>query len=334
MARRESGEFFSANLSQMGPVKFDVRTGELEQPEPKVTTAPIVPVVPVVAAPPAPVIWGTETKQLEATSSAASAPAWVAGRRSAAPTARAAQTVDLDGFSASSPDAQRVELVQLKAKREGLQGRVFGRVEALDKKWGETLPSTKVRALRHYERAPNHLPTKPKKEFDRLVTQSEKHESSIVSLKGELDTMCRPAECTPAEAAVREEVAGRLADERAAQKDVIITATGVVDDQGLKIERLAITEQIIDPDAPEVGFGDSLMSMLEDLMDLSALIDECTEAFEEKSREREREKVDDIDRKVVKRKLLERDVTFRQINADYQRQLDHAPAPRGVRFFG
>lgn len=299
--------------------------------------------------PPAPIIWGQITKveptpspdtsAAVAASTGSVSTAWVP-RRASAVTANH----NVDKFVASSPDAQRAELTAMKAERDALGGRVQTRVAQLDAKWNS--PSlrtwTKVEALRHYHEKTQHLREGPRQELDKVVAKSEGEQRTINDLRAKADGMCRPEACTPAEQAERDQVAAQLAAARRSQAEAVVKATDLVDNQGLRVERLAITEQIIDPEAPAEGLADSLMSLVDSLFDLSEMVDDFVERFEERAEERiekeairkEAAKKDLIKQDTLRRTFRKKEDIYKHINANYLKVRVKEKQARGNDFFG
>lgn len=295
-------------------------------------TRVVAPVLP----PPQPVIWGLIPKPSDPAADTAAAVGAATGSGSAraaawgpARSSVIAANRNRDRFVGETPDAQRAELSKVKAEREAVGAKVTKRVAELDARWNS--PSmrtwTKVEALRQYHERTQHLRHGPRGELDKAVTESEQAQRDINALRAKSDTMCRPDDCTQSEKAERDEVAGQLADAREAQKQAVVKATGIVDNQGLKVERLALTEQLIDPDAPAEGLGGTLLAWVEEYFDLSALMEVFEVILEEEKKAAKKADAEKQERMEDERELadntariLKREQALKELNARYLRE--------------
>lgn len=162
----------------------------------------------------------------------------------------------------AAADQQKV-VEAAKAEREQLGGQIVARVEVLDHKWNNSRLSTRTDALREYEeRCEGRLDGKSRRKLDGLVGRSEDSQRKINELRVKIDQLPKTPEAKKAQVALRTELARELHRARDEQSRAVKEATAVVDAAGLKTDRLAVTEQIIDPSAPAQGSGDSLLDKI------------------------------------------------------------------------
>lgn len=177
----------------------------------------------------------------------------------------APKQVDLDqaAFRALAPAEQKKLVAAAKAEHTQLGNEINQRVEVLDRKWKNSRLSTRTEALREYqERGGRRLGRRQRQRLDGLVTRSEDAQRRINVLRAKIDALPKTPEAKKAQAELRNELARELRRARDEQSKVVKEATAVVDAEGLKVDRLAVTEQIIDPTAPAPGSGQSLLEKI------------------------------------------------------------------------
>ncbi len=185
--------------------------------------------------------------------------------RSASPSALwgdAPKQVNLDAaaFAALAPAEQQKVVEAAKVERAELGGEIVNRVEVLDRKWNNSRLSTRTEALREYhDCSGGRLDGRSRRKLDGLVDRSEESQRRINELRVKIDALPKTPESKKAQVALRTELARELRKARDEQSKVVKEATAVVDAAGLKVDRLAVTEQIIDPSAPAQGSGGSLL---------------------------------------------------------------------------
>lgn len=185
--------------------------------------------------------------------------------RSASPSALwgdAPRQVNLDpaAFAALAPAEQHKVVEAAKVERAELGGEIVNRVEVLDHKWNNSRLSTRTEALREYhDCSAGRLDGRSLRRLDGLVVRSEESQRKINELRVKIDALPKTPESKKAQVELRTELARELRKARVEQSKVVKEATAVVDAAGLKVDRLAVTEQIIDPSAPAQGSGGSLL---------------------------------------------------------------------------
>lgn len=214
---------------------------------------------------------------------------------------------------AALPPADRAaKLAELQVRRDEMQAKILVRVTELEKKWEAAPTATKAAALREYLETSQQLDPATRRQLRGKVEQAEDCHQRIDALRGKRDGL-PPARRANAEMRARR---GELNRElRAARKDekvAVKEATKVVDDAGLKVDRLAVTEQVIDPSAPKATSDNSLLGMLKSFFTLNwltswvhMLVDKATEDLsEKKSTERADVLARDLDNQQVQQRLV------------------------------
>jgi uncharacterized protein YnzC (UPF0291/DUF896 family) len=165
----------------------------------------------------------------------------------------------VDAFRAMSPAAQTSTLESIRAERAQLGQEIEARVEQLDRKWRHSRLSTRTEALQHYEGASGRLPRGKRRELRAHVIQALEAQARIEELSARVAELPKTPEAKREQAALRAELAKELRRAREEQSKAVAAATAILDQEGLKVDRLAVTEQIIDPTAPAQGSGGSLL---------------------------------------------------------------------------
>ena len=150
-----------------------------------------------------------------------------------------------------SPTQQVEKLAELRAERGELQGKIIDRMKELDAKWETCSPETKLAALKTYAAKSDQLDPATRQVLNRMIRQAENAQGRIDGLKSRRDCMPPSRGATPEVKAERSELAAELRAARKDHKEAVKEATAVIDDKGLKADRLAVTEQVIDPNAPK-----------------------------------------------------------------------------------
>ncbi len=187
--------------------------------------------------------------------------------------APATNELDVDAFQKLSPAEQQAQLTTLREERQQLSAQIQARLAKLDIKWNNSRLVTRTEALRDYQEQTKHLDPATKQELDGLLHRAEASQRSINTLRAKIDRLPKTPEAKKAQAALRTQLAKELRAARAEQSKVVKAATTVVDQQGLKADRLAVTEQVIDPSAPKPGSGDTLLEKVTRFLHLDGFLD-------------------------------------------------------------
>lgn len=183
----------------------------------------------------------------------------------------AAGELTREQFAALSPADQATQLQATRAERDLVEKEIATIVERLDKKWNHSRLTTRTGALKHYEREGRHLGGGRRRQLRELVAKSETAQKKIDELKARAAALPDTPEAKKELAALRSEIARELRKARAEQSAAVKAATELVDQEGLKVDRLAVTEQVIDPSAPKSGSGGSLLDKIARFFKLDSL---------------------------------------------------------------
>jgi hypothetical protein len=208
-----------------------------------------------------------------------------------------ADDFDPKQFAALTPAQQHDQLQALRTQRNELKSQIEARLQQLDVKWDRSRVSTRSEALREYQEASRALDPATRHELDGLLNRAERAQRTINHLRVETDKLGHKG---PRHTAERDRLAAELRRARADQSKAVAAATTLVDDQGLKADRLAVTEQVIDPNAPAPGSGQTLLEKFATFFHLDFLIGAVEQVFtslrkadDARQAEREREQQED-----------------------------------------
>jgi len=171
-------------------------------------------------------------------------------------------SLDQASFQKLSPAEQHAAIVALREERNQLGAEIQARLAKLDIKWNNSRLVTRTEALRDYQEQTKNLDPATKHELDALLEKSEAAQRKINDVRARIDRLPKTPEAKKAQAALRSQLARELRSARSEQSKVVKAATAVVDEKGLKTDRLATTEQVIDPSAPAPGSGSSLLDKI------------------------------------------------------------------------
>ncbi len=237
------------------------------------------------------------------------------GERAVAPVG---EQLDVEAFKKLPPEQMKEKLAQLEGERDTLRGQVQARVGQLDRRWNHARLATRTEALREFQEGDHGLDASANAQLDQLVARAEDAQRRINVLRARTDALGKSPADKEANAAARHELALQLVAARKAQSTAVKAATTAVDANGLKVDRLATTEQTIDPGAPVRGSGTSLLDMVTQFFHLSWLVDTFHDVFKsvstviadrsEKRHERAaEEKAQDADLRAFEKQLLLRE---------------------------
>lgn len=194
-----------------------------------------------------------------------------------APATKPAPLYDREAFRKMSPDQQRSTLEKLKVERADRATEIQARIDRLDSKWKNSRLTTRTEALREYRHGSRELDPAAKAKLDVAIAKSDTAQAKIEQLKERAAKLPKDPASKAAMAAERKQLAAELRKARADQSKAVAAATATVDAEGLKVDRLAVTEQVIDPSAPTPGSGGSLLEKLADFLHLDSFFSWCTQ---------------------------------------------------------
>ncbi len=168
-----------------------------------------------------------------------------------------------------TPAQQVAKLAELRAQRDELHAKILERVIALDKKWDSAPTATKADALKEYAQTSDQLDVGTRDELVQMIHQAEVAQHRIDRLRRNRDGLPPARLANPEMKAKRAALNAELRAARKEHKAAVTEATKVVDDKGLKVDRLAVTEQVIDPSAPKPESDKSLLGMVKSFFNIS-----------------------------------------------------------------
>lgn len=181
-------------------------------------------------------------------------------------------SMDHAEFKALSQSGKAEVCQQAITERNQVGREIGARVEQLDKKWKNSRLTTRTEALREYRDRSEHLSPRRRGDLDRAVARSDAAQKRIDELKAKAAALPNTPEAKAQMVELRKELARELRRARSEQSAAVKDATAVVDQEGLKVDRLATTEQVIDPNAPKPGSGDTLLEKVAHFFKLDEFI--------------------------------------------------------------
>lgn len=187
---------------------------------------------------------------------------------------------DVAAFQRMSPAQRHERLAVMKREHQQLGGEIQARVDRLDGLWGHSQLKTRTASLRSMQGQRPRLSAEQAGRLDVALASAEAARHDIESLSAEAHALGPASRKDPAQSARRSALAAQLRAARAREAAAVQAATDVVDEAGLKLERLATAEQHLDAGAPAEGSGDSLWDKLRSYFDLGRAIGAFTTALE------------------------------------------------------
>lgn len=179
-----------------------------------------------------------------------------------------------------SVDQAKAKMAELDGQKKNLEGRIAGRAGELDSKWKYMALAKKTTALKEYLAQTPNLPPEIRAELEQAIKLSDTAQVKLEELKVQVRELRPHAQTgkngSPEE---RKALAHQLWTARRAQTEAVTAATTAVDAAGLKIERLALTENIIDPTGGAESKNGSMLAMVQQYFEVSFMYDTIGNMF-------------------------------------------------------
>jgi len=215
------------------------------------------------------------------------------------------------------------KIAETQQKMAECEKKVEGRVEELDKKWKYMSLQRKTESLKEYLAATPNLTPENRAEIENAIKISDDAQVKLNALREEVRQL-RPDKNTgkngtPEE---RKALAHKLVVARRAQSEAVTAATAAVDAVGLKIERLMLTEDKIDPTGGQNSMFGSLKALIGQYFELSFSLQVLFSMNTEFMREMEQDRIEAQKRKVIDDAWRQRDDMMRQMLTDLQLRIE------------
>lgn len=174
----------------------------------------------------------------------------------------------LADFKRLPPAERQAKLAELKAQREALKGEIQDRVGELDKKWKYSRLKTRTASMRDLQGKRPELSPEAAAKLDAALKAAEAAEQKVNALAEKAKAFMPESKKDPVQAQARKQLASELRKARDEHSQAVAAATAIIDDAGLKVDRLANAEQAIDRNAPPAGSGQSLLDKVISFFDL------------------------------------------------------------------
>lgn len=196
-----------------------------------------------------------------------------------APPPRPQRRFDAAAFQRMSPAERKAKVEEMRAQQQQLKHEIQDRVGQLDRKWTYSRLKTRTSSLRDLQGKRPQLTADQAQRLDTALKASEAAEQKVSALAEKAKAFGPDSKKDPAQAAARKQLASELRKARAEQSAAVKAATAVIDEAGLKVDRLANAEQVLDKNAPPPGSGQSLWDKIVSFFDLGWSINAFTYAM-------------------------------------------------------
>ena len=191
------------------------------------------------------------------------------------PSQKSSVSADVAAFKKLKPDEMKVKLETIKTQRDDARTKVDARVKDLDGRWEKFAPNKKCVVLRDYERHSRKLDRFTRGKVDTKLDVAEAAQKKIDKLNRQVSELGTPK--TQSKVALKEKLHDQIEALQQKQQIAVTEATTIIDQKGLKLDRLVTTEAAIDP----VGAAsDNALGVLVDIWNgLSELYEQCTAVY-------------------------------------------------------
>jgi hypothetical protein len=207
-----------------------------------------------------------------------------------------------------------------------------GRMEELDHKWRYMRLTKRTEALKQYlSESPNLAPAE-RAQLETAIESSEAANAKIEDLKGDIDKLKpQPGSKKPGTPEERKELARKIMAARREHSEAVKNGTATVDDAGLKVERLALTENLIDPTGGASSQYGSMMGLLGQYFEVTFMVSTVQTLYfgpvGAMIKELHREQAEAQKRKVIEDHWRQRDDLMRRMMKDIPLKADLAKRP-------
>ncbi|MCC6336718.1 MAG: hypothetical protein IT380_22345 [Myxococcales bacterium] len=177
--------------------------------------------------------------------------------------------LDLTEFRRLPPEERKAKFEAMRAQREQLKGEIQDRVNQLDRKWKYSHLRTRTASLRDLQAKKPELTAEQQQRFEAALRSAESADQKVKALAEKAQAFAPESKKDPVQLEARKKLASELRKARAEHSSAVAAATAVIDEAGLKVDRLANAEQVLDKNAPPPGSGKSLWDKIVSFFDLT-----------------------------------------------------------------
>lgn len=232
-----------------------------------------------------------------------------------------------------SPEQAKTKLAELEKRKTALEERIGGRMEELDHKWNYMRLTKRTEILKSYIAQSGALPPEQRAEVETAIKDSEGAQAKIDDLMADVKALkaAHPGAKKPGTPEERKELAKKLWAARHEHSEAVKGATEAVDDAGLKIERLVITENQIDPTGGANSQYGSMAGLVGQYFEVTFMMDTVQQLYfgpmASMVKELNRQAADGEKRKIIENHWRERDDLMRRMLKDLPLKVDKRNAP-------
>jgi hypothetical protein len=216
-----------------------------------------------------------------------------------------------------TPEQAKAKMGELQEKAADLEQRMDGRAKELDAKWDTTLNRKRCEILKGYMGDSSGMSSGTRTELEGALKKSDdaqQHQDALFSQAKALGPKGAPDHGTVEE---RHALAVKLMAARHATTAAVQAATATVDNAGLKIERLALTEAKIDPSAGANSKYGSMLALAGSYFETRFMMDTLNRIYFSPTaalvQELDREAKESAKRRVIEDAWRERDDLMRDM---------------------
>ncbi|MBL8950407.1 MAG: hypothetical protein JNK82_06500 [Myxococcaceae bacterium] len=218
-----------------------------------------------------------------------------------------------------SPEQRKAKIADCQKKMSECSARIEGRVGELDQKWQYMGLTKKIETLREYLATTPNLTPEARAEVETAIASADKATAKLDEARAEIKEL-RPHKATGKNGSPEERkaLAQKLLAARKSRDEAVETATAAVDAVGLKIERLALTEDKIDPTGGEKSAFGSLKALVGQFFELTFTMNVLISMSTDYMRELQQDQDEADKRRAIENAWRARDDMMRAMLKDLQ----------------
>jgi hypothetical protein len=146
-----------------------------------------------------------------------------------------------------TPEQAKAKLAELEKRKEALALRIAGRQDELDHQWRTMVLTRRTDILKSYLKETSSLTHVQREKVEASIAKSETLNARIEELLAQIDTLLPQPNGKKGTPEQRHELAVLIWEARRQHQIAVDEGTASIDAAGLKLERLTVTENDIDP---------------------------------------------------------------------------------------
>jgi hypothetical protein len=214
-----------------------------------------------------------------------------------------------------TPEQAKTKMAELQTKKAELETKIDGRAQELDQKWSRMRLCHRADALRGYMADSNSMSTEVKTNLQAALDKQDAVQAKIDGLAAQAKQNESPKDSDD-----RKALAAQLRAARRESSAAVKEATSTVDDAGLHIERLVMTEAKIDPTMGQNSKFGNMGALVGQYFETTFMMDTLNRLFMNPvvalTKEMDREQKEAVKRAAIEDRWRERDNMMRDLLKD------------------